>query len=537
MRKLGKVIFSLLIFLGFGLSVKAASATIGISTNTSRVVVGSNVRVTVTISASQPLGAWEYTLVSDTNMFSLVGYDVNQHYIGYANNNNTKSVSYNYTFKAKKAGTAKFYITGGDVIDFDYASMDVVNGSRSVTVITEKQLQESYSKNNNLSSLSVEGFDLTPEFKQDNLEYSVTLPPETTTITINATKADNTASVSGTGEKEVSLGLNKFEIIVTAQNGSQKTYIINATVQELEPIEVQVDGKTYTVVRQAEVLDTPNTFIPTTVFIDGKEVPALHSDITNITLVGLKNEDGEIALYNFDVNANVYVLYQEVKSNSFNVVPQIYDKELDGFIKKEVEINGIKVNAFVRDNNDEFYIIYGTNTESGETQLYKYDTKENTLQRYVEEDILSNKAYKNFLVVMALFGGGLLLSFIINLSLLSKNKKLKKRILNHLEKKNIFTEEVKSLEEIKALEEEKEKDKEVKTTKKEKKPKKETKEVDKENIKEKEEKEEEVKDKEKKEEIGEPKKVEEVSEETAEYILDEKLAKKRKKKKKASSEN
>ena len=42
---------------------------------------------------------------------------------------------------------------------------------------------------------------------------------------------------------------NKIEVVVTAQNGSTKTYTIEVTVKDLNPITVQVDGKNYTVVK------------------------------------------------------------------------------------------------------------------------------------------------------------------------------------------------------------------------------------------------------------------------------------------------
>ena len=529
MKKVSRLLFSLLAFITLAVSTKAASANIAVSTNASRIVLNNNVRVTVTISSSQPLGSWEYTLNYDTSAFSLVSSDVNPHYAYVASNGNTKSVSYNYTFKAKKTGTFNFYVNGTNVIGWDDSTFSVTNGSRRVT---QQQLQDSYSKNNDLSSLSVEGFELSPEFNKDTLEYSVTLPPEITNIVINASKADNTASISGIGEMPVSLGLNKFEIIVTAQNGSTKTYVINATVEDLDPINVTVDGKNYTVVRQAEALEVPHTFMTTTTFIDGIEVPALHSDITDITLVGLKNDAGRIALYSFDVNANVYELYQEIKFNSFSIVPKDYQEEMDGFAKTKVEINGIEVPAFVKEGDKEFYIIYGLNTETGTTQLYKYDTNEKTFQRYVKDNILDDPTYKNFLIVMALFGGGLLISLIIIISLATKNKKLKMRLLSIANKNNVFAMEPK-IEEKKQEEPIKEEKKEEPTKEEPAKKEKKKKKKDKKEVEKVEDAKDEVAVEEpKKEEAKQEEKLEENTlQETEEFILDEKLAKKARKKK------
>lgn len=417
-KYLGKLLFSFIAFIMLTLNVNAASATVGVSTSASQVVVGNTVKVTVTISSASALGSWEYSLYYDTSLFSLSSSTVDLHYAGYASNASTKSVSYSYTFKAKKSGTGKFYVNQTDVVGWDENRMTVTNGSRSVKVITQQQLQASYSKNNYLKNLEIEGFELNPAFDKNTLEYSVTLPPETEKIKINATKEDSKASISGAGEKEVSLGLNKFEIIVTAQNGSEKKYTLNVTVQELEPIEVAIGNSKFTVVRQAEMLEVPVTYELSTVFIDGEEVPALYNENLNITLVGLKDANGKIALYTYNEKDSSYTLYQELKFGSISIVPKEYNKKLSGYEEVEIEINGIKVKAFAKEGNKEFYIIYGMNTVSGNTQLYKYDKVENTIQRY-EDGLVNDELTKNYVIVMALFGAGLVLSMLIVLGLLT----------------------------------------------------------------------------------------------------------------------
>ena len=138
---------------------------------------------------------------------------------------------------------------------------------------------------------------LNPAFNKDTLEYSIELEPNTTEISVNATKEDGTASISGLGTITVSEGANKIEIKVTAQKGNTKTYIINATVKELEPINVTVDGKDYVVVRKADSLVKPYSYSDDTVLIHEKEVPAFYSSITGYKLVGLKDDAGNIKLF------------------------------------------------------------------------------------------------------------------------------------------------------------------------------------------------------------------------------------------------
>ena len=68
--------------------------------------------------------------------------------------------------------------------------MTVTNGSRTISIITQAQLEASYSKNNNLSTLSISGASLSPEFNKDILEYTAELDPDTTKANVSAEVED-----------------------------------------------------------------------------------------------------------------------------------------------------------------------------------------------------------------------------------------------------------------------------------------------------------------------------------------------------------
>ena len=75
-----------------------------------------------------------------------------------------------------------------------------------------------------LSSLSIEGITLNEEFNTNTLEYTATVAENVETLTINATKIDESSSISGNiGEVEVKHGTNVYEIIVTAEDGVEST--------------------------------------------------------------------------------------------------------------------------------------------------------------------------------------------------------------------------------------------------------------------------------------------------------------------------
>ena len=75
---------------------------------------------------------------------------------------------------------------------------------------------------NTLSSLKIEGLDISPNFSSDISDYSATTT--SSSINIIATATDSNASVIGTGVILLSTGKNNFKIAVTAEDGSVRTY-------------------------------------------------------------------------------------------------------------------------------------------------------------------------------------------------------------------------------------------------------------------------------------------------------------------------
>lgn len=114
--------------------------------------------------------------------------------------------------------------------------MKVTTNSKTVKVITQAELEASYSKDNNLKSLSINGLKLEPSFNKDTTDYKVTAESNTTEIKINAALSDSKASLSGTGIFKVTEGENKFTITVEAENGSVKKYNILVNVTDPNPI-------------------------------------------------------------------------------------------------------------------------------------------------------------------------------------------------------------------------------------------------------------------------------------------------------------
>lgn len=430
-----KLYIILLTLLAFTTKVYAYGYDLSVTSNT--VSVGNS--ISLNISASDAAGKFA---ISSSNP-GVVSVSTSSAWL----DNNTQSV----TLKANKEGTATISVTATDVTSYSGAS---VTGTKSVTITVKANSapkssgggsNNTYtapkSSNNFLSSLTVDNYKINEPFDKENLEYTLTVPADTEKIKINAQLADSTASLTGTGEVKLETGINNLEIIVTAANGSKRTYKLNVTVEEAKPITVKIDKVEYTVVRKRKDLPKISEYFEEKeVTINGETIEGYYNKKLGYTIVGLKDKKGNAELYIY--KNNKYTLYKEYSFNG--TVLQILDKALKKGFKRtnfiydndkipsyqEVKLNIIK-NTYALDNNDitgnQFYLFYAKNIETGKTSLYQYDASEKTVQRYNLEvlDMYKNNSatyYKCLLICIAVI---VVLIVTIITILLTKNKKNK----------------------------------------------------------------------------------------------------------------
>lgn len=100
------------------------------------------------------------------------------------------------------------------------------------------------SPNNKLSSLSVDGFVLTPSFSRDTETYDLIVDTSVSSINVLATGADSKAAISGTGT--ISLSGSNVDVIITvqAENGAVRTYTIHVAKQSGGPTPGSQTGQT-----------------------------------------------------------------------------------------------------------------------------------------------------------------------------------------------------------------------------------------------------------------------------------------------------
>lgn len=365
MKKIKYLLFLFLLTIFIGINKVSAFS---INANTT-VYVGNSVKVTV--EASGLTGRFDIT---SSNGNVLAGGDSKW----------LENSSVDLYFTANQVGSATITVNATNVSD---ANGNDFTGSRSITInvikkntTTPIEINKTYSSNNNLKSLNIDGYELNPAFNKDTLEYTIELTPGTEKINVKAVAEHNNATIKGVGEVQVSEGVNTINIVVTAENGNEKTYKITANMEEKDPIEVEINGKKYRVIKKRELIGTKDGYKEDTVKISDFDIPALYNEVTKITLVGLKNSDGNIGLYAYDSKTGKYSIYKEYKFNRMNLY--IHEDKKSPYTKKKIKINGEEVTAYKVEDLDDYYLIYATNIMTGHEGYYLYDVEENSVQRY-----------------------------------------------------------------------------------------------------------------------------------------------------------
>ena len=443
MKLIKKILLVFTIFFSGILVCSAASLNVNEYLSSNEVVVGNTVTVTVKLSSSNPIGAVNYSVTYDSNKLTHTSgtlNDITDDHFG------EKSYSLVFKFKAKASGNATINFKVNEAYDSDLKGLSFSNTSKTVKIITQKELQATYSSDSYLSKLAVEGHNITPTFNKNTLEYSLEVENDVEKINVTGSKNDSKSSVNGLGEHNLEEGLNKIEIKVIAQNGSSRTYKINVTRKELAPINVEVDKITYSVVRKTSLLETPNTsFVESTIKINDLDVPCFFNEKLKITLVGLKDSDGNITLFEYDNNN--YKKYVEIANEKIVIIPTEENDELFnsvGLKKEAFKINGTDFLGYTKGHG--FYLFKGINIETGIKSIYQYDTHEKIVQLFNSEDLTANNEQKvitdkrilkrNILIVVL----ALILVFTyfgILISLLKKKNKGKKKVKENTKKEKI----------------------------------------------------------------------------------------------------
>lgn len=286
------------------------------------------------------------------------------------------------TVTAGASGTVT--VTATPVTGFSDADANIYNpGSRTVTVsianstsTVNPPVTDKRSSNNDLSSLNIEGYDLIPEFSSSVTKYSLNLTKDIKSIKLTAYPKDSKAKVDGIGEKTLKEGLNSIAVVVTAENGSKKTYTIDVYVDETPTVYLDYKGQKIGLVKNVTSINLTN-FKKEEIELQEDKVTLFKKD--DLSLVYGIDETGSKNFYIFDeslkeITNRVSVIAVDEK-DYFAV-----DLEPDGKLEKtKITISGEEVEVYKTAHKD-YFIIY---LLSGNTpKSYLYESTEGTLQLF-----------------------------------------------------------------------------------------------------------------------------------------------------------
>lgn len=416
MRRLYKIFIANIIVLvmlaGFQLPVFAASFSVGRSTSS----VAPGGKFTVTVSC--PSGAGRFSVSASNGRVSSGSLWVD---------NGSSSV----TVTAGSSGTVTVTVSASDVTANDET---VISGSRSVSVSiassnsnsnsnhnqnnntnnnqnsnnannTQKPVEDTRSKVNTLSSLTVSSGSLNPQFNANTTSYEVNVAGDVSSITINAKAQDAKATVSGTGQKNLEVGSNTFQIVCRAEDGGTKTYTVNVNVDEEPLVYTKYDDKKIGVVRNLKDLAVPNSFEQTTVKIDGQEVTAYHSNNMNKTIIYMVDEKGEKNFYLYDEKegiTSVFIPTTILGRNVYIIDVKKDDLDLEDMKFKDITIDNNTLKGWVFEDKDyAHYSLIMVMNEKGEKVIYQYEDTENTLQLYRQVKVKEKDVDQTMTYVLA----------------------------------------------------------------------------------------------------------------------------------------
>ena len=427
------VVFALLLCM----TQSVFAASISVTAGQSSVKVGNTVAFTITVPPKTQ--AWTYQVAWSDNLTYVSG---DTEPMGFEGNSTRNQL----IFKANGEGTGKVWIAGGSY-SIDRQPYDA-SGSATVSIVSASQPSQGYdhgdfdddpptpskSSNNALASLTVSAGELAPAFDPTITDYTLSLPLRTNKITFTATPSDSKATVQGDGEVALRSGENKVAVVVTAEDGSAKTYNITVKVAREPTVFFSLNGESLGVMQDTDGVTPPAGFSPTTVPYSGEELPAW------------TNAAGQMLLYlvNQDTLAAGFYLYDEAEGVQSPYLPivcgattYVYtgvpaEKEsIPGLTLCDVEAFGhiLKGWKYEDASLQDFCVLYLMDA-GGNYGCHTYDSQSGTLQRFSGAVFTDDGRTMRVPMLYVYIAGGaaavlLLLVIILAAVCISRGKKLR----------------------------------------------------------------------------------------------------------------
>ena len=417
-------------------NAQASSLSVGVSA--SSVKIGDTVTVSITVPAgvsatvnvTYPSGTFSFSSASDTA--SANGGTVSMT-IGSYGSSNTKTTG-TMKFKAKAAGSATFSASApiagnqdGDRVSVGGASASVRvkneanednsnksdNSNGSDTSDNNSDDNKTKSADNSLASLTLSSGSLSPAFKYNVTNYTAEVANDVTSVVVSAKTSNANATVESVkGGENLSVGANKIQIVVKAENGVTATYTITVTRKESgdttdepepdntdEPQEqcYDIGGVKMYPSEDGDESQIPEEFALSEITLWEKAYPywvndTIGSDVGLIYLVDENQENG--AWYRISeaspYEAKPFICFKSEYGYIIATPEKMNETAPAGYTSETINIEGKGVaDAFVKAGDEENCLIYAVN-QDGVYGLYQYDLQDRTYMRYKEASVAEN---------------------------------------------------------------------------------------------------------------------------------------------------
>lgn len=350
-------------------TAEAASATITLTTDMTEIHAGDTVEVKLTISADATIGDVEAYITYDDTIFEF--YSATSCITGDAGflkvfdmgaSPSAQERTYRIWFKALIQGECEVALYNRPMVYCytDGTEMSVTGVSKTFQVLPSFDASD----NSSLSALymvtnQATTVNLIPAFSTEITNYQAFVPFEAEMLIVSALAEDSAANVEVIGGKNLQLGNNEVQISVTAENGMKTVYKVN--------------------VFRADYVEEPDVPV-----VDQPDHPKEPEQPLTAMEPGIifKNTEEQVLVTEY----HTYTVCE--KPESF-VLP-------DGYIQTTLMLNEVPITAYAKqgETSEEFLLLVLKN-EAGETNWYRYDRVEQTLQRVKEEDYIVTQVIQN----------------------------------------------------------------------------------------------------------------------------------------------
>ena len=182
---------------------------------------------------------------------------------------NAKKIACKYTISP-----SDYEITG--YIYLDNAPKKPTSSSSTNTFDAPKkeETKVEVKKSNNANLIDIELSVGTIAFDKEVFEYALEVENEVERITISATTEHKKATIKGTGDYELNVGSNELKLVVTAEDGTTKEYVVKVTRKEK-------------IEEQPEIENSSNQVEQTIVKKGSEKITILIAGIGVIVIIGL----------------------------------------------------------------------------------------------------------------------------------------------------------------------------------------------------------------------------------------------------------